>query len=109
MDIFHLNLETFCITESSVSQGWCIIVNVFEVNTFLDAITSSCSYPCQSVSEGRSQKKFTGLFGNFSQQEGIVAKKWEPRNLVPSRFSGEIRKVEARLGKLAKIRKVETD
>ena len=40
---------------------------------------------------------------------GIVAKKWEPGNLVPSRFSGEIRKVEARLGKLAKIRKVEKD
>ena len=39
----------------------------------------------------------------------IVAKKWEPGNLVPSRFSGKIRKVEARLGKLAKIRKVETD
>ena len=38
----------------------------------------------------------------------IVAKKWEPRNPVPSRFSGQIRKVEARLGKLAKIRKVET-
>ena len=31
---------------------------------------------------------------------GIVAKKWEPGNLVPSRFSGQIRKVEARLGKL---------
>ena len=39
----------------------------------------------------------------------IVAKKWEPGNLVPSRFSGKIRKIEARLGKLAKIRKVETD
>ena len=39
----------------------------------------------------------------------IVAKKWESGNLVPSRFSGKIRKVEARLGKLAKIRKVETD
>merc|ERR1712212_45263 len=39
----------------------------------------------------------------------IVAKKWEPGNLVPSRFSGQIRKVEARLGKLAKIRKVETN
>ena len=36
----------------------------------------------------------------------IVAKKWEPGNLVPSRFSGEIRKVEARLGKLRQIRKV---
>ena len=39
----------------------------------------------------------------------IVGKKWEPGNLVPSRFSGKIRKIEARLGKLAKIRKVETD
>ena len=39
----------------------------------------------------------------------IVAKKWEPGNLVPSPFSGQIRKVEARLGKLAKIRKVETN
>ena len=46
---------------------------------------------------------FIVLHGN------IVGKKWEPGNLVPSRFSGEIRKVEARLGKLAKIRKVETD
>ena len=47
--------------------------------------------------------------GESSQVPGIVAKKWEPGNLVPSRFSGQIRKVEARLGKLAKIRKVETD
>ena len=39
----------------------------------------------------------------------IVGKKWEPGNLVPSRFLGQIRKVEARLGKLAKIRKVETN
>merc|ERR1712055_856837 len=43
------------------------------------------------------------------QGRSIVAKKWEPGNLVPSRFSGQIRKVEARLGKLAKIRKVERD
>ena len=41
--------------------------------------------------------------------DSIVGKKWEPGNLVPSRFSGQIRKVEARLGKLAKIRKVETN
>ena len=40
---------------------------------------------------------------------GIVAKKWDPGNLVPSRFSGQIRKVEARLGKLTKIRKVDED
>ena len=35
---------------------------------------------------------------------GIVAKKWEPRNPVPGPFSAQKRKVEARLGKLAKIR-----
>ena len=46
---------------------------------------------------------FIVLFGN------IVGKKWEPGNLVPSRFLGQIRKVEARIGKLANIRKVETD
>ena len=40
---------------------------------------------------------------------GIVAKKWDPGILDPSRFSCQIRKIEARLGKLAKIRKVETD
>ena len=40
---------------------------------------------------------------------GIVAKKWDPRILDPGRFSAQIRKVEARLGKLAKIRKVETN
>ena len=45
----------------------------------------------------------------YERSTSIVAKKWEPGNLVPSRFSGQIRKVEARLGKLAKIRKVETD
>ena len=38
------------------------------------------------------------------KDEGIVAKKRDPEL-----FSGQIRKVEARLGKLAKIRKVETD
>ena len=38
-----------------------------------------------------------------------VRKKWEPGNLVPSHFSGQIRKVEATLGKFAKIRKVETN
>ena len=45
----------------------------------------------------------------YQSPVAIVAKKWEPGNLVPSRFSGQIRKVEARLGKLAKIRKVETN
>ena len=39
----------------------------------------------------------------------IVAKKWDPGILDPSRFLGQIRKVQARLGKLAKIRKVVTN
>ena len=38
-----------------------------------------------------------------------VAKKCEPRNPVPGPFSAQIRKVEVRLGNLAKVRKVETD
>ena len=43
---------------------------------------------------------FIVLLGNIVEKSG---------NLVPSRFLGQIRKVEARIGKLAKIRKVETD
>ena len=38
-----------------------------------------------------------------------IGKKWDPGILDPSPFSAQIRKVEARLGKLAKIRKVETN
>ena len=49
------------------------------------------------------------LFQKIYNLPCIVAKKWDPGILDPSRFSGKIRKVEARLGKLAKIRKVETD
>ena len=45
----------------------------------------------------------------LKKELSIVGKMWEPGNLVPSRFLGQIRKVEARLGKLAKIRKVETN
>ena len=41
--------------------------------------------------------------------KAIVAKKWDPGILDPGPFLGQIRKVEARLGKLAKIRKVETN
>ena len=48
-------------------------------------------------------------FGRLVCDPDSVAKKWDPGNLDPSRFSGQIRKVEARLGKLAKIRKVETN
>ena len=50
-----------------------------------------------------------GDYGSLLHVLSIVAKKWDPGILDPSRFSGQIRKVEARLGKLAKIRKVETN
>ena len=46
-------------------------------------------------------------FSNFLAS--IVAKKRDPGILDPEFFLAQIRKVEARLGKLAKIRKVETD
>ena len=46
---------------------------------------------------------------SFSTHTGIVAKKRDPGILDPELFLAQIRKVEARLGKLAKIRKVETD
>ena len=46
---------------------------------------------------------------DLNDHTGIVAKKRDPGILDPELFSGQIRKVEARLGKLAKIRKVETD
>ena len=39
----------------------------------------------------------------------IVGKKRDPGILDPELFLAQIRKVEARLGKLVKIRKVETD
>ena len=69
---------------------------------YQDANLSAQSDPCH-VSWSGAGKRRGGDPG------GIVGKKWEPGNLVPSRFLGQIRKVEARLGKLAKIRKVETN
>ena len=44
-----------------------------------------------------------------SSPDSIVGKKRDPGILDPEPFLAQIRKVEARLGKLAKIRKVETD
>ena len=46
--------------------------------------------------------------GNM-QHSTIVGKKRDPGILDPEPVLAQIRKVEARLGKLAKIRKVETD
>ena len=46
---------------------------------------------------------------SFALDGAIVAKKRDPGILDPELFLVQIRKVEARLGKLAKIRKVETD
>ena len=45
----------------------------------------------------------------FDWQACIVGKKRDPGILDPEHFLAQIRKVEARLGKLAKIRNVETD
>ena len=47
--------------------------------------------------------------GLIYEPASIVGKKRDPGILDPELFSGQIRKVEARLGKLAKIRKVETN
>ena len=38
----------------------------------------------------------------------IVGKKWDPGILDPGPFSGQIRKVEARLGKLGRLSLVDT-
>ena len=42
---------------------------------------------------------------SYEDRRGIVAKKRDPGILDPELFLAQIRKVEARLGKLAKIRK----
>ena len=47
--------------------------------------------------------------GVFHTHTHIVAKKRDPGILDPELFLAQIRKVEARLGKLANIRKIETD
>ena len=67
----------------------------------------------QSFDVSKSDESFIESQLHISQPPcqlgGIVAKKWDPGILDPSRFSAQIRKVEARLGKLAKIRNVETN
>ena len=45
------------------------------------------------------------IFGGYCDPLPIVAKKRDPGILDPELFLAQIRKVEARLGKLAKIRK----
>ena len=45
-------------------------------------------------------------FGHSPHATSIVAKKWDPGILDPELFLAQIRKVEARLGKLRQIRKV---
>ena len=59
--------------------------------------------------KGKICAQFSSWLSLHCRHGSIVAKKWEPRNPVPSCFSAQIRKVEALLGKLAKIRKVETN
>ena len=67
------------------------------------------SYKYEKIQQGNLLTHVSLSALTNSLVRSIVAKKWEPRNPVPSRFSAQIRKVEARLGKLAKIRKVETN
>ena len=54
-------------------------------------------------------KRFIHRGEMCQNRRGIVAKKRDPGILDPELFLAQIRKVEARLGKLAKIRKVETN
>ena len=69
--------------------------------------------PALSKQLPNQEKLFPAVAETFQQSinhwAAIVAKKLDPGILDPSRCSGQIRKVEARLGKLAKIRKVETN
>ena len=53
-------------------------------------------------------KKIRKKFGLLPNPPRIVGKKRDPGIQDPELFLAQIRKVEARLGKLAKIRKVET-
>ena len=77
-----------------------LFLRVFSKTTYN---TIGCKYDFSS-----SALKTSGQTPHKPPVEAIVAKKWEPGNLVPSPFSGQFRKVEARLGKLAN-RKVETN
>ena len=66
-------------------------------------------YPLIKITRLRRMYHCGGISGRVGMgwyPGGIVGKKWDPGILDPSRFSAQIRKVEARLGKLAKIRKV---
>ena len=63
----------------------------------------------EDVEEPRCQASGSPLLHSLRVQPSIVAKKWDPGILDPVPFSGQIRKVEATIGKLANIRKVETD
>ena len=69
--------------------------------------------PFSTLKMRKSHKKLARVYAYthvYTQiRDGIVGKKRDPGILDPELFSGQIRKVEARLGKLAKIRKVETD
>ena len=64
-------------------------------------------YCMLQMNSGCARQISKGLFSKCS--ENSRKKKWDPGILDTSRFSAQIRKVEARLGKLAKIRKVETN
>ena len=57
-----------------------------------------------------SRKQHERVYGRDAEgTKAIVAKKWDPGILDPGPISAQIRKFEARSGKLAKIRKVGED
>ena len=74
-----------------------------------------CLCLCTTWESARITGHLTGLRKGASEEQrmrecvvgSIVGKKWDPGILDPGPFLGQIRKVEARLGKLAKIRKSE--
>ena len=115
---------------SQVSRLPCTIPTLFPQRCFQEernnqcmlSVRLKCKDLCVELLEKKSESlKATTSSNRFSAygsctwyQLGnmhgcIVAKKRDPGILDPELFLAQIRKVEARLGKLAKIRKVETD
>ena len=76
----------------------------FQILVSYHSWSINCSISEEKDKSTEAQPRCTCHSSESTLHGSIVAEKWEP-----SRFSGQIRKVEARLGKLAKIRKVKTD
>ena len=97
---FPLLLEEYPLLETTGSQ--------LKAKTFHLSFHLSPTDAASPISQRRNPRE-GGKILLWLRPRSIVAKKWDPGILDPGPFSAQIRKVEARLGKLAKIRKVETD